>query len=355
MNASDHVPDAPAIVSPYAGDAAAWDGFVRRSGDGTFFHLSGWKEVLERSFGLTAHYLTARRAGEIVGVLPLFEVHAPLMPRGLLSLPFAVEGGVCGTDAAAQRALDAAALSLGAARRVRWVELRDGRNGSSFRVQEGRYWRFRRALHGDDAADLAATPPKRRNMIRQGMRHGLRARVESADLQVFHDLYARTARRFGTPLFPMRFFRALLERFPDETALMTVWLGRTPVAGVLAFFFGGSVCPYYVGGRRDFFRYAVNDFLYWELMRYAGARGARVFDFGRSKTGSGAFTFKRLWGCEPEPLRYRVAALGGEPAGERSDGGRGVDWLRTLWQYLPLPVTKLLGPFFLTRYGAYYT
>jgi FemAB-related protein (PEP-CTERM system-associated) len=356
MGATDQGPTASAVVvSPYAGDHAAWDAFVRHTDGGTLFHLIGWKEVLERTFGFTAHYLVARRGTETVGVLPLFELRAPGMARGLLSLPFAVEGGVCSTDAAAQAALDAAALARGAARGARWVELRDGRSGVGFRVQEGRYWRFRRPLHGDEVADLAATPAKRRNMIRHGIRHGLQARVDADDLPVFHDLYARTARRFGTPVFPLRYFRSLLERFPDETALMTVRLGRTPVAGALVFFFGATVCPYYVGSRRDFFRYAVNDFLYWELMRYGGARGARVFDFGRSKLDTGAFRFKRLWGFDPEPLRYRVAMLAGSALAERANSDAGAAWLRTAWRFLPLPVTKLLGPFFVSRYGPYFT
>ena len=355
MTAIDDLGPAALTVSRSAGEAAAWDAFVRRTPGGTFFHLTGWKEVLEQTFGFAAHYLVARRAGEIVGVLPLFELRAPLMERCLLSLPFAVEAGVCSTDGAAQRALDAAALALGAARGARYVELRDGRDAPGFRVREGRYYRFRRALHADDADNLAATPAKRRYMIRRAARHGLVARVDAADLPVFHDLYARTAQRFGTPVFPVRFFRALLERFPDDTALLTVRLGTTVVAGVLALFFAGTVSPYYVGSRRDFFRYAVNDFLYWELMRHAGARGARVFDFGRSKIGTGAFTFKQLWGFDPEPLRYRVAMVGGGVAPERSSSDGRVAWLQGAWRRLPLPVTKLLGPFFVARYGAYYT
>src|SRR5262249_33174461 len=184
---------------------------------------------------------------------------------------------------------------------------------------------------------------------------GLTAQVDPADLAVFHDLYARTARHFGTPVFPRRFLRALLERFPDETALLTVRLGSTPVAGTLAFLYGDTVSPYYAGSRREFFRYAINDYMYWELMRYASARGARQFDFGRSKLGTGVFAFKQLWGFEPQHLRHRVAALDGGAPLERSSGDRRLAQLQRAWRHLPLPVTKLLGPYFVARYGAYYT
>jgi len=346
--------DAP-VVTRYTGDATEWDAFVRATPGGTFFHLLGWKEVLEDTFGFTAHYLEARRGAALAGVLPLFELHAPFMERRLLSLPFAVEAGVCTADPDAQRALDAAALALAAERGACSVELRDERDVAGFRLREGRYYRFRRVLHADDADNLAAVPPKRRYMIRKGTRHGLTDQVDPADLAVFHDLYARTARHFGTPVFPRRFLRALLERFPDETALLTVRLGSTPVAGTLAFLYGDTVSPYYAGSRREFFRYAINDYMYWELMRYASARGARQFDFGRSKLGTGVFAFKQLWGFEPQQLRYRVAALDGGAPLERSSGDRRLAQLQRAWRHLPLPVTKLLGPYFVARYGAYYT
>jgi FemAB-related protein (PEP-CTERM system-associated) len=342
-------------VSQYAGESDEWDAFVRRTAGGTFFHLIGWKEVLERTFAFRSHYLIARRAGQIAGVLPLFELHAPFMPRCLLSLPFAVEAGVCAADADAQEALDAAAVTLSDACAARYVELRDGRSGSAFAVRPERSDRFRRALHADDTANLAATPPKRRYMIRVAQRHGLLARVGGIDPDVFHDLYARTAGRFGTPVFPARFFHTLLKRFPDETALLTVWLGELPVAGAVLVFFGDTVCPYYVGSRREFFHYAINDFLYWEVMRYAARRGARCFDFGRSKRGSGAYEFKRLWGFDPEPLRYRVYVTSGDTPRDRSTNDGSVQWLQRAWRRLPLPVMKVLGPFFVKRYGPYYT
>jgi len=343
------------VVSEYAGDATEWDGFVRRTPGAAIFHLIGWKEVLEQVFGFRPHYLLARRAGELVGVLPLFELHAPLMERCLLSVPFAAEAGVCSADPQAPDVLERAALERGVARGAGRVELRDGREGRRFRLLEGRYCRFRRRLQVDDEANFAALPAKRRNMIRRSLRHGLEVRIGAGDLPLFHDLYARTARRFGTPVFPRRFFRAVLERLGDDAVLLTVRRGATPVAGVLALFFADTVIPYYVGSRRDHFRYAINDFLYWELMRYAVARGVRVFDFGRSKIGTGAYVFKRLWGFDPEPVRYRVAVVGDGAVVQRSSADDSIAWLQRLWRRLPLPLTKLLGPPIVSRYGAYYT
>ncbi len=49
----------------------------------------------------------------------------------------------------------------------------------------------------------------------------------------------------------------------------------------------------------------VNSFMYWKLMEWASKRGLRVFDFGRSRKGTGAAKFKKNMGFEAETLSYQ--------------------------------------------------
>lgn len=345
----------PVTIDAYRGDRDEWDAFVHRTAGGTFFHLIGWKEVLEQAFGFTSHYLLARRAAELVGVLPLFELRSLLSGRCLLSVPFAVEGGVCSGDDEARAALEEAACALARSNGARSLELRDGLTGAGFHIREGVYYSFRRRLADTDEENLAAIPRKQRRMVRVGQQSGLVARVGNDDVSVFFNLYARSVRHLGTPVFAERYFRLLLEQFPGNCFLLTVMHGEQPAAAVLSFLFKDTVLPYYAGSRHELFRYAINDFMYWELMRYAREHGARIFDFGRSKKGTGAYDFKCHWGFEPKPLRYRVYAPDGAPVlGHTASDGH-VQMLRRVWQRLPLGVTKFLGPYIMRHYGAHYT
>lgn len=342
-------------VDPYAGEEREWNACVEASPTGTFFHLIGWKDVLERAFGYRTRYLVARRGGEIAGVLPLCEVPRPFGGVCLLSLPFAVEAGVCAVDDEARRALELAAIELADERDAAYLELRDGLEGGDFAFQAGPYYRFRRILTASDGENLDAIPRKQRRMIRVGQRSGLRASAGDGDLDTFHDLYARSVRRLGTPVFSREYFRLLRARFGDSCMLLTAWHGGTAAAAVLSFVYKDVVMPYYAGSRRELQRYAINDFLYWELTRWAARRGIRIFDFGRSKAGTGAYAFKRHWGFAPEPLRYRVHVCGdgGMPRHSLDDAPLRV--LRGVWRRLPLPLTKRLGPPIVRRFGPFYT
>jgi hypothetical protein len=124
---------------------------------------------------------------------------------------------------------------------------------------------------------------------------------------------------------------------------------------VLSFVYKGVIMPYYAGSRPELNQYAVNDFLYWELMRHAIRRGVHIFDFGRSKEGTGAYAFKQHWGFAPEPLCYRVHHCGRNRVPRRSLEDAPMRLLRQSWSRLPLPLTKLLGPPIVRRFGPYYT
>lgn len=342
-------------VEVFEGHQEEWDTFVEASLPGTFFHLFGWRDVLEAAFGFRTHYLAARRDGRLVGVLPLCEVRSGFRGCCLLSLPFAIEAGVCALDDAARGALDGAALALSESRGATYLELRDGLDSDGFRAREGTYYRFRRPLHPTDEENFAAIPRKQRRMVRVGQRGGLVAHTQTSDVEVFHDLYARTVKRLGTPVFSRNYFRLLLRSFPDRCVVLTVSSGTRPVAAVLSFLFRDTIMPYYAGSRREYFRQGANDLMYWELMRYARRCGLRRFDFGRSKKGTGAFDFKRHWGFEAEPLRYRVHSPPDRPFAEHSIDDGGVRFLCWGWRRLPLGLTKLLGPALVRRFAPLYT
>ena len=58
----------------------------------------------------------------------------------------------------------------------------------------------------------------------------------------------------------------------------------------MSFYFRDEVLPYYGGSIAEAREIkGVNDFMYWELMRRSAEQGIQVFDFGRSKEGTGPY------------------------------------------------------------------
>ena len=180
-------------------------------------------------------------------------------------------------------------------------------------------------------------------MVRKGIERGLAATVDR-DVDALHPIYAESVRNLGTPVFSRRYFRILADTFGSDMDVLTVHDGPTPVASVMNFYWRDEVLPYYGGGTAAARECHANDFMYWEVMRHAAARGAKMFDYGRSKVGTGSFAFKKNWGFVPEPLQYCFRLAPGAAVPEVNPLNPKYRLFIAAWKRLPLPVANVIGP-----------
>jgi FemAB-related protein (PEP-CTERM system-associated) len=332
-------------VRPLAGETVEWDAFVRATPGGSPFHLTAWKRAVEAAFGHQPHYLMAMAGDRIAGVLPLFAVRGLTGGRALISSPYAVYGGICATSEEARAALLRSAGEVAREIGARYVELRH-RPGQALPdlPTKSLYVNFSRPISASDEENLEQIPRKQRRMTRQGAKYGLRSEQGLEHLDAFHGVYAASVHALGSPVFPRRLFAAIAGEFGKECELLTVWKDDRMVAGVMTLLYEDQALPYYGGALREALPYAVNDFMYWQLMCHVAAQGARVFDFGRSREGTGPYHFKRHWGFEPQPLPYQYVLLDGATMPNLSPSNPKMRLVVEAWKRLPLPVTKILGP-----------
>ncbi len=335
-----------------AASAPAWDAFVRAHRDGTFFHLAAWADVIERSFGHRTWFILAEQDGAVAGVLPLAHVRTRLFGNTLISVPFCVYGGPLAADGEVAEALAAEAERLMRQTGATAVEFRhrDPNRTSAWTERTELYVTFRKPIAASDEANMKAIPRKQRAMVRKGIQRGL-VSVADHNISVLHRVYAESVRNLGTPVFSRRYFQIIADTFRGCCDVVTVLHEDRPVASVLNFYFRDEVLPYYGGGTEEARQVAGNDFMYWDVMRRAAARGCRLFDFGRSKLGTGAFAFKRNWGFEPAPLHYRYSLRPGEAVPDRNPLNPKYRLFVTGWKRLPLPIANAIGPFIVRGLG----
>ena len=324
--------------------SAAWDRFVEAAPDATFFHRAGWRTVIEGTFGHACHFLQAERDGRITGVLPLVHVTSRLFGNRLISSAYGVYGGPLASDDASLEALNRAAEQLARDLEVGYLEYRLRRRSSRpWASNSALYATFRRPLAPDPDANLRAVPRKRRAMIRKALSSGLESEIERG-IGRFYPIYAQSARRHGTPVYPAAYFQALLDVFGPDCEVVTVAGGTQVLAGVLAFRFRDEVLPYYGGILEQGRRCAAGDFMYWEVMRRACQGSVRLFDFGRSKLGTGGYAYKRIWGFEPETLHHEYLLLRISRMPEVNPLNAKYAPLIACWRRLPLFAANALGP-----------
>jgi FemAB-related protein (PEP-CTERM system-associated) len=342
----------PIRVRPYTpADRARWDEFVQCCPEGSFFHRIGWKDIIESCFGHRTHYFLAERGHRIVGVLPIAETKSFLFGHALVSLPFCAYGGVAASETEAVGALHRVARELGEKLGVEHLELRNRIVRESDWPRQDLYATFRKVIEPEVASNLGAIPRKQRAMVRKGIAQGLASRID-ADVDTFFSLYADNVHRHGTPPLPKRYFEALRRSFESDCEVLTVTdRGGRAVSSVLSFYFRDEVLPYYAGDLEAARELAANDFKYWELLRRACERRLRVFDYGRSKRGTGAYAFKEHWGLAPAPLAYEYCLYRGNSIPQNNPLNPKYRALMALWRRLPIPVANAVGPHVVKNLG----
>lgn len=319
------------------------EAFVRSCG-GSVFHRPAWLAAVEQGTGNRARGLVAEKGGAIIGWLPLSEIHSPIFGRVLASSGFAVEGGALAVNHDTAVALCRGAQELAQRLSCNTVELRGGDAPVDWDARTDSHCGFIADLAADDEAQLLAVPRKQRAEVRKGLKNDLLVSVgtSEADRAAHYGVYAESVRNLGTPVFPKKLFDAALETLDAD--ILTVRHNGAPVASVLSLYHQGAVLPYWGGGTWDARRLRANDVMYYALMNHARERGCNRFDFGRSKTNSGAYSFKKNWGFEPQPLSYASWTVPGTEKRDADPTSAKHAARIAAWQKLPLSVANRVGP-----------
>ena len=327
-----------------AGDEGGWDDYVRSSASGTLFHLSSWTNTVRRVLGRQCFPLVARRGNRITGVFPISWVRSRIFGDSLVSLPLAVYGGICADDRGSHDALLDAAGALARRLGVQHLEMRN--RAEAFPTSlPGRdlYVTFTQDLTPGPDKLLQAMPRDTRYAIRKSMKAGLEW-TEDLGLAEFYEIYAQSVHRLGTPVFPRSLFESLQTEFSGHWRLFGVRKGKHAIAGVFCLYFKDQVLPYYGGALAEFYKDSPNNFMYWSLMLQSCQQGLRIFDFGRSKKGTGSFLFKSAWNMQEEELPYRYLLNRAKQVPEMSPVDQKFRLPVEIWKRLPFGVTKVIGP-----------
>ena len=200
-------------------------------------------------------------------------------------------------------------------------------------------------IRPDADAMWAALPHKVRTDIRKSMKSELEAEFGGEEfLHDFYEIFAKNMRDLGTPAYHRNFFAEILKAFPKDSHICVVRHKGKPVAVSFLSGYRDTIEALWSSSLYEFASMKPNMFLYWKILCFAGERGLRLFDFGRSSIGSGTHRFKKQWGSQEVPLHWVYWVPEGADLPELNNENPRYQLAIRLWQKLPVSITKLIGP-----------
>jgi FemAB-related protein (PEP-CTERM system-associated) len=308
-------------------------------------HSPQWWTVIKTAYGHTPLYFVAQDEGGAGAVLPAFLLRSRVFGTVVTSMPFLDAGGPCSRSRPLAEALVRHLVRLAGQEGAARVELRCTTELDL------------PVLARQDKVNLVLSLPDRPEALWRSLDSKVRNQIRKAEaaklavefggvelLDGFYEPWSVNMRELGSPVHGRHFFRAIFDAFGKSARVALIRDGAVPVGGLIAL--GGKdrlVVPW-ASSRREYFAACPNMLLYWETLRAACLEGFRRFEFGRSTRGSGTYHFKRQWGAVDEPLFwYTIPLRQGSARLLSSDGPRGAQ-LAAAWHYLPLGVTRWIGP-----------
>lgn len=326
-------------------DRERWDRYVMGTAGSSCYHLSAWKDVIEKSFGHKTYYILIHDRDEAIkGIFPLVRLKSLLFGTFMVSLPYFNYGGICTEGDENRYLLMRKAVELALEEGARHIEMRHTYPINGVQVKTEKI-----AMRLDlpkKAEDLwKSFPSKLRSQIRRPSKEGMEAIIGREDeLDNFYTVFSGNMRDLGTPVYGKTFFENILRACP-AAAICTVYTrDRKPAASGFLVGFKDTLEIPWASSLKQYNHQSPNMLLYWSALTYGCEEGYGIFDFGRSTAGENTCRFKEQWGARPTQLYWHYWMKTGTRMPQLNPKNPQYRAAIAIWKRLPLPLTKLIGP-----------
>ena len=284
-----------------------WNDLLARSDNATIYHTPEWKQFLEKTFNYKPKYLFAKNeVGDLVGLLPLFEVRSKLTGNRLCSVPFSHSCGVIGRDDV-RDSLIKEGLELHSNLDTRYLEIRDHIKMEGFSFQNSFSTHVLEISSKKDDVWKRLDKSSTRWAITKSKKIGVYAEssTNKEDLLQFYELNCATKKDIGVPCHPWKFFRNLFSCLQGNVSLYIAKYEGETVGGGIFEYFKSNVLYGYGAANPEFLKLHPYSAFIWKSIEDACDDGYSSFDFGRtSYDNEGLINFKKRWGTSEIKLYY---------------------------------------------------
>jgi len=286
-----------------------WDALLLRNHNHSFFHSSGWAQVLEKSYGYKPIYFTLIEAGQLAFLMPLMEVRSRLTGKRAVSLPFTDR---CAPYAPKHELLKSAvnyAIDLGVKSSWKFLELRDAGYVAHDVIPSEVYYTHDIELLKTEEDLFARLRDANQRNIRKAGREGICIKIDQSldSVKSFYRLNCITRKRHGLPPQPFAFFNNVFVHIISKGLgiVISAYYSKEITASSVFFHFGSKAIFKYGASEMKHQNLRPNNLIMWEAIKWYKNHGVEELNLGRTEPqNQGLLQYKRTWGATERFLRY---------------------------------------------------
>lgn len=331
-------------------DMAQWEHYVYRNPRTVAWQSYRWADVIKHNYDADFYPLAVIRRGTIRGILPLYHVRRPHHVAELISVPYAVAGGLTADDPESTRILLEEAKNLARGLGAERITLKQYRYpiDADLRADLG-YFNRELDLTADIQSIFEQLDPLNQACLRSAETRNLTLVYPWMDLDDYYEMLMRDMKRAGMPCPARQWIETLIEM--KLYHLAGIRTDSTPTAATLVKTFKRTISFPFTCMRSasEEDREAVYC-LYWSLLCHFKDNGYKVFHSGRIPASKDVPQYRLGWGGVQHQYYYQYHPnnqLKTEYHVKRS-------WKRQIfsscWKHLPESLVEKVGPKVVARF-----
>ena len=325
-------------------DRRTWDEFVMSNPAAIAWQSYGWSDVVRKHYGLDFYPLAVFEGPRICGILPLYRMKGMTGKNELISVPYAVAGGILSDGPDVQALLLEKATQLSRRYDSCRIILKQYKIKISgdMRIDDN-YYNRELSLTSERKELWGRISEQNREKVTDALKLNAVLDYPSTDSSTFHKLLVQHHHRRGIPCVSKGWIDDLLAFQMYSIALLKI--GGYVVAGTMVKEFKDTIsfpftCLAENSNSVSLPAYA----LYWKLLEHFAARGKAIFHSGRIPTSDDTEPHRLGWGGTKYPYFYQYLPNTAAKTEFAARRGRKRDLFEQGWKRLPLSIAEYLGP-----------
>jgi hypothetical protein len=327
-----------------------WDAYVDNNEIAIAWQRWEWHDILQKHYPHDFFPMAALRDNKICGVFPLYRLHEKTHRDSLISIPFAVAGGIVSDSSEIEKILLENAMQLAKNEHIGSIVLKQYKHRveGDLRTDDTFFNRELSLSEGlDNAWDNLA--PENRSMITSAKNEGLTLEYPSNNINGFYSILLAYNHRQGVPCVSKKWVEDLIASGMYSLAL--VMKKNRPVAGTMIKIFKKTVSfPFTALPANSEISLKAVYWLYWELISFFAKKGYEIIHSGRIPADESVPVFRLGWGGKKFQYFYQYYPNISRATESSVKRGLKRRIFSKCWRFLPKIIAMKLGPGIVRRF-----
>ncbi len=325
-----------------------WERFVAGNPHTIAWQSYDWSEVLKRHYRFDFYPIAVYDGPEICGILPLYRLKRGRSGSVLMSVPYAVAGGIVADDEAVRSALLEKAISISRGCGSCPITLKQYKYKMEGDLTvDDNYFNRELNLTGSIDDLWFGLAERNRDKIVETYAENLTLEYPSKDFTAFYRILMRHLHNRGIPCVNKRWIEDLLA-FDMYTIAFLKNNGAIVAATMVKSFKETVSFPFTCHPVHLDNAYVYR--LYWELIRNFALSKKKIFHSGRIPANGETDEYRLGWGGDQHGYFYQYYPNNGQRTEFAVKRGRKRKLFENCWKMMPTAFAEMLGPAIVKRF-----